>query len=58
MKNIITNQIIRGLILVSCFVLIIGGIIVGKHGATVIGVIIAGVNVQLWIQWNKKEKKQ
>jgi hypothetical protein len=51
-----TRQFIHGLILVCGLVLMIGGIITGKHGATVGGVIVAGVNVQQWIQWNKKRK--
>ena len=35
-----------------------GGIITGKHGATVIGIIVAAVSVQQWMQWNKKGKQQ
>jgi len=34
----------------------IGGILTGKHGATVVGLIVAAVSVQQWIHWNKKEK--
>ena len=56
MKNIKTRQLIHGLILVVGLVLMIGGIITGKHGATVVGFIVAAVNVQQWIHWNKKEK--
>ena len=55
MKNIKTRQFIHGLILVCGLILMIGGIITGKHGATVGGLIVAAVNVQQWIQWNKKE---
>jgi len=58
MKNIKRRQFIHGLILVCGLVLMIGGIITGKHGATVGGIIVAGVNVQQWIQWNKKNKKE
>lgn len=53
MKNIKSRQLIHGLILVVGLVLMIGGIITGKHGATVGGLIVAAVNVQQWIQWNK-----
>ena len=53
MKNIKTRQFIHGIILVCGLVLMIGGIITGKHGATVGGLIVAAVNVQQWIQWNK-----
>ena len=56
MKKLKTRQLIHGLILVVGLVLMIGGIITGKHGATVVGLIVAAVNVQQWIQWNKKEK--
>jgi hypothetical protein len=31
-----------------------GGIVTGKHGATIIGLIVAAVNVQQWIAWNKR----
>lgn len=58
MKNIKTRQFIHGLILACGLVLMIGGIITGKHGATVVGIIVAGVNVQQWIQWNKNIKKE
>jgi len=58
MKNINTRQLIHGLILVVGLVLMIGGIITGKNGATVVGLIVAAVNVQQWIHWNKKEKQQ
>jgi len=53
MKKIKTRQLIHGLILVGGLVLMIGGIITGKHGATVVGLIVAAINVQQWIQWNK-----
>jgi hypothetical protein len=55
MKKLKTRQLIHGLILVVGLVLMIGGIITGKHGAMVVGLIVAAVNVQQWIQWNKKE---
>ncbi len=58
MKNIKTRQLIHVLLFVIGLILMIGGIITGKHGATVGGLIIAAVNAQQWIQWNKKEKQQ
>ena len=58
MINIKTRQFIHGLILVCGLILMIGGIITGKHGATVGGLIVAAVNVQQWIHWDKKEKQQ
>ena len=56
MKSMSPRQLIHVLILVIGLVLMIGGIITGKHGATVGGIIVAGVNVQQWLQLNKKEK--
>ncbi len=58
MKHSKTRQIIHGLILVCGLVLMIGGIITGKHGATVVGLIVAAVNIQQWIHLDKKEKQQ
>ncbi len=46
MKKVKTLQLILGLNIVLGLVLIIGGIISGKHGATIIGLIIAAVNIQ------------
>jgi hypothetical protein len=42
------------LVIILGLVLMIGGIITGKHGATVIGLIVAGVTAQQWLQWNKR----
>jgi hypothetical protein len=56
MKSSTIRQLIHALILVIALVLMIAGIITGKHGATVIGIIAAGVSVQQWLQWNKKTK--
>jgi hypothetical protein len=58
MKNKITRQIVHILLVMIGLGLMVGGIITGKHGATVIGLIVAAVSVQQWIQWNKKEKQQ
>jgi hypothetical protein len=32
----------------------VGGIVTGKHGSTVIGLIVAAINVEQWIVLNKK----
>ena len=58
MKNKLTRQIVHVLLSVIGLVVIIVGIITGKHGATVVGIIVSGVNAQQWIQWNKKEEKK
>jgi len=56
MKNKLTRQIVHIIVLVSGLGLMIGGIMTGKHGATVIGLIVAAVSVQQWIHWIKREK--
>lgn len=56
MKNELTRQTAHIIVLLIGLGLMIGGIITGKHGATVLGLIVAAVSVQQWIQWNKKEK--
>lgn len=33
------------------------GIITGKHGATFIGIMVAAVNVQVWMRWNKQHSQ-
>ncbi len=58
MENRLTRQIVHSIILVIGLVLLIGGIITGKHGATVVGLIVAAINVQQFVQWTKKEKHQ
>jgi hypothetical protein len=57
MKNSLIRHLIHALILIIGLVLMIAGIITSKHGATVIGIIVAGVNVQQWLQWNRKNKR-
>lgn len=56
MKSSTIRQLIHSLLLVIALVLMIAGIITGKHGATVIGIIVAGVSGQQWLQWNEKTK--
>lgn len=56
MKNKLIRQIVYIMVLLIGLGLMIGGIITGKHGATVIGLIVSAVSIQQWIQWNKKEK--
>ena len=52
MKNRLIRQIVHILLVVTGLGLMIGGIMTGKHGATVIGLIVAAVSVQQWIKWN------
>ena len=57
MTNNLTRQIIHLLVAASGIGLMIGGAITGKHGATAVGLIVAAVNVQQWMQWNKNKTK-
>ena len=41
-------------VLLISIVLMVGGIVTGKHGATVGGIIVAGVSVQQWTKWSKE----
>lgn len=35
--------------------LMVGGIVADKHGATVIGLIVAAVSYQQWLKWKKEQ---
>lgn len=54
MKNKLTRQIIYFILILLGLILMVGGIVTGKHGSTVIGLIVAAVNVEQWIVLNKK----
>lgn len=54
MKNKLTRQVIHALLVVFGLALMVAGIITGKHGATVVGLIVAAINFQQWLQWIKK----
>jgi len=54
MKNKLTRQIIYFVLILLGLILMVGGIVTGKHGSTVIGLIVAAVNVEQWIVLNKK----
>jgi len=47
---------VHGLVLVLGLTLIVGGIVAAKYGAVVIGIIVAGVNVQQFLKANKATK--
>lgn len=44
MKNIFKNKYFSFLLIIIGIILIIGGILTGKYGAMVIGIILVGVN--------------
>jgi hypothetical protein len=41
-------------VLLMGIALMIGGITIGRHGATVVGIIVAAVSVQQWMKWSKE----
>lgn len=51
--NVNVRLIVHGLLLVLGIVLMVGGIITGKHGATVIGLVVAAVNIQQFLSRKK-----
>lgn len=57
MKNKYIRHLLHAVVLIAGLILMIGGIITGKHGATVGGIIVAAVDVQQWMKWYKESKK-
>lgn len=49
MKNRLSGQLIYALLMVIGLILMVGGIITAKHGATVVGIIVAAVAVRQWM---------
>lgn len=49
---------LHGLLLILGLSLIIGGLAVTKHGAVVIGIIVAGVSVQRFFRTNRATKDE
>ena len=54
--NTQVRLIVHALLIVLGLALIVGGIVAGKYGAVVIGIIVAGVNVQQFLKANKATK--
>ena len=52
------RTLIYVVVLLMGLALMIGGIITGKHGATVVGVIVSGVSVQQWMKWTKERSQR
>ena len=44
------RTLVHGAIALLGVILMIGGLARGKHGATVVGLIVAAVNTQLWLR--------
>jgi len=57
MKNKYIRHLLHAVLLIIGLILMIGGIITGKHGATVGGIIVAAADVQQWMKWYKEGKK-
>ena len=57
MENKSARQIIHVFLSLLGLAVIAVGIITEKHGATVIGIIVSGVNAHQWRQWNKRINK-
>jgi uncharacterized membrane protein YczE len=51
------RTLIHVVVLLMGLALMIGGIVTGKHGATVVGVIVSGVSVQQWMKWTRKRSQ-
>jgi hypothetical protein len=49
---------VHALVLVLGLALIVGGIVTAKYGAVVIGIIVAGVNVQQFLKSKKATKDE
>ena len=54
--NTQVRLIVHALLIVLGLALIVGGIFAAKYGAVVIGIIVAGVNVQQFLKANKATK--
>ena len=48
--NVPSQKILNILLFVTGLVLIVGGVAAGKPGAWIIGLIVAAVNAQQWLQ--------
>jgi hypothetical protein len=51
-----SKAVFAGIVVVLGIVLMIGGIVIDKHGATVVGIIIAGVAAQQYMVLLKKDR--
>lgn len=50
-----TRKFLAFVVVLLGIVLLIGGIVTGKHGATVIGIIVSGVAAQQYISLRSKD---
>jgi hypothetical protein len=52
------RTILHVVVLLVGIALLVGGIVTGKHGATVVGLICAAVSVQQWMKWSKARSRE
>lgn len=53
-----TQMVLAGIVIILGIVLMVGGIVTGKHGVTVGGIIISGVAAQNLISLRKKDRQR
>lgn len=56
--NPLLRSILYLLVLLIGFFLMVDGIVTERYGATVIGLICAGVSTHQWIQWRKQHSQE
>ena len=56
--NPVMRTILHVVVLLVGIGLMVGGIITGQHGATVVGLICAAVSVQQWMKWSKERSRE
>jgi len=51
------RTLLHVVVLLMGIALMVGGIVTGKHGATVVGLLCAAVSVQQWMKWSKERSR-
>lgn len=54
--NTSTRSILAAVVVIIGIILMIGGIVTGKHGATVVGIIVSGVAAQQFMALRNRNK--
>jgi hypothetical protein len=55
--NPVLRTILHIVVLLIGITLMVGGIVTGKQGASVVGLICAAVSVQQWMKWSKERPR-
>lgn len=53
-----SRHLVHMFIFLLGIVLLVGGIVTGKHGAWIVGLIVAAVNIQQWQKWNTQRQRR